>query len=104
MILKSTFKIDQFQLRETKDKDGLIKAYTRQAAADFGLKIIELFPFVKNEELSNRYPLPALSMNKDHQFVDVYERELVVFDYNELMKMAKTNPEFEPIIKHLCAH
>lgn len=76
MIVSSTFKADLFQLKHTKDPDALLAAIKESYAAALGRKIIESFPYVKVSGYEGE--LPALSMNKDHEFVDVWESRIVM--------------------------
>lgn len=96
MIIKSQFKVDLFQLKHSRDPVGLIRAVNEQAARDLGVKLAEMFPFIKYDELSFKGELPHLSLNPQHEFNDLYKQELVVLTMGQwelLRKLVKDYAE-----------
>lgn len=83
MLIKSEFKVDLFHMKHTKDPDGLLQAIKDANAAGLGRKIIEAFPYKKDEERSFSGELPEMSLNRDHEFVDVYESRFYVLTEEE---------------------
>src|SRR5687768_12901842 len=76
MIFISEFKVDLFQLKHTKDPEGLLNAIKQQHAAELGRKLIEQLPYMRVSGYEGE--LPAMSLNKDHEFTDRYETRFVV--------------------------
>lgn len=76
MIIKSEFKIDLFQLKHSRDPEALLQATKEQYARELGLKLIELMPYKCVSMYEGE--LPAMSLNRDHEYVDLYRSEFVV--------------------------
>ena len=108
MIIKSEFKVDLFQMKHTSDSSALLAAITEANSAMFGRRITLQFPYIKDEEQSFSGELPEMSANKDHQYFDLYTRELIIFSkqewtdiHNELESMKQSNAGFTPIINKI---
>lgn len=80
------FKIDQFTLKHAKDAEAVTRAYHAEQGRDLGLAIIKDFPFLTSDK-SYRGELPVMSMTKDHEFQEVYERQFVVMDVEDFEKL-----------------
>lgn len=93
MIIKSEFKADLFELKHCAAPEVLLNELKDRAAIDMGRELIKQFPYQKDEENSFKGQLPAMSLNRDHEFVDKYKSEFVVLtmeEYAELLNK-KTN-------------
>lgn len=77
MIIKSQFKVDLFQLKNSRDQAGLVQSLKEQAARDLGVKLVELFPFIRNDGESFKGELPHLTINPQHEFNDLYRTEFI---------------------------
>lgn len=87
MLIKAQFKIDLIQLKHTPDKEGLLNLHKEQAARELGAEIVKHFPFVKNEEGSYKGDVPEISMNRDHEFTDLYESRFFVMTEDNYYKL-----------------
>lgn len=105
MIIKHTFKVDQFTLRETKNREVLLQKIFTNQAMSLGITVAKNFPFKKNWEKSYQGELPSLSLNKDHEYFDLYETEMCVIPKETLDKVLNealnTIPDGSKIIKLL---
>lgn len=72
-IIKQTFKVDLFQLKNSRDVESLLKSIKDGHARDLGLAIIEDFPYEKVVEDSYEGELPAAVLTKDHHFTETWE-------------------------------
>jgi len=89
MIVKSQFKIDRFQLKYSALPGRLLDQTAAATARTMGEDLIKAFPYVKNEEASFHGELPEMSLNKDHQYFDLYESEFVVLTMEEYKNLLK---------------
>lgn len=109
MFIKHQFTVDLFQLKYTKNQEGLLKAMKESYAREFGMRLVEeVGGYVKQEEASFKGVLPEFSANKDHGFTDLYEIRLCVLTSEqrvrliELIKSVTPSKEtYEEIIKLL---
>ena len=85
MLVTSQFKVDLFQMKHTKDPEGLLQAVKDKYAREFGKYLIEQFPFEKVRGFEGE--LPEMSLNKEHEFTDTYERVLVVSTVQDARKI-----------------
>lgn len=86
MIFKHEFKIDQFVIKHAKDPVRRLESFKAYEAQRFGMAVIEKFPFLRIEEKSFNGELPAMSLNNPHEYMDHYERELVIMDREQFTK------------------
>jgi hypothetical protein len=97
MIIKSEFKADLFQLKHCAAPEVLINELKDRAAIELGREIAKVIPFEKIDELSHKGPIPAMSLNRDHQYVDHYRAEfylLPIEDYALLRSALAGNPNY----------
>lgn len=77
MEIVSTFKIDKIDLKNNPNPDKLLQSYKDEAAKKLGMEIIKLFPYDKSND-SYEGELPEMSLNRDHQYMDIYEIKLEI--------------------------
>lgn len=87
MVVICQFKADLFTLKHARDPEGYLQALKDQYAREFGMKIIEKFPFEKIEGSYFKGELPAMSLNRDHEYIDLYESRLIVLSEKELSEI-----------------
>lgn len=105
MLIQAAFEIDQFTIRENKNPDRLIEAYTQDHACKLGKRIETLYPFKKNYKKSYSGNLPHMALSKEHEFKDVYETEFVIITKDEhayiMQQLENKKPDIKSIIKIL---
>jgi hypothetical protein len=77
MILRNQFTIDRIQILNAKDPDVIIEQYKTYHEKILGHIVSKFFPHKKIESESYSGPIPESSLNKDHQFTDVYRTEFI---------------------------
>lgn len=87
MIIKSEFKADLFQLKHTAAPEVLLNELKDRAAIELGRELIRRFPYLKDEENSYKGEVPAISLNKDHEFVDRYSTRFIVLNEEQWTKL-----------------
>jgi hypothetical protein len=83
MLVKQEYKVDLISLKNARDQEGLLKAIHEKHAMEFGMFIADKFPVVKNEENSFKGDIPEMCLNREHQFTDHYERQLIILTEQE---------------------
>lgn len=100
MLITSQFKVDLFQLKHTNDPASLLEAHKRQAAIELGIEMAKQFPFVKNEELSFKGELPAMSMNRLHEYNYLYESRFVLISKSDFDRIyALASNVYDPLLR-----
>jgi hypothetical protein len=89
MLVKQEYKVDLINLKNAKDKEGLLKAVHETFAKEFGMFIAEKFPIAKNDEKSFHGELPEMCLNREHQYVDHYEQRLIIIPEEQLLAKIK---------------
>ncbi len=104
MLLIEQFKVDLIQMKHTADPDKLLESHKKTAAIEMGNKLAESFPFKKNDELSFKGHVPEVSMNREHEFTDLYESRIYIMseeDYKQLYSSIRAAVAYNPNLSHL---
>lgn len=78
MTFTTQFKVDLVDMKNAKFPEEVLDSIKDRRAEDLGVAIVKQFPFLKDEERSWNGELPESVLNREHQYVDVYEQRLVI--------------------------
>lgn len=97
MLFEHQFKVDKIILKNANDPERVVDIMREHAAHELGEKIIAALPYRKEEYEGE---VPEMSLNREHQFNDVYKHRLIIITEEELLqKIKKLESDAEELIQ-----